>query len=159
MVLPHPAEAALFRALQDVRSAVHHLLPDWRAYPEESRFVATHRSYPWLRGHYAHLASCWAVTLSKESSAPLADRDQMSVVPPRRDPEKVARMRSLCPRRRILKASLHGSLSRWEGKGKGNALETPFPPPTGMSAGTSQRAATRSSGATGRRAAVTLGSR
>ncbi len=118
VVLPHPAEAALLRALQDVRSAVNHLLPDWRAHPEESRFASTKRSYPWLRQHYAHLASSWAFTMANETSATLAAWDQMLRRARRRDPEKFARMRSLCPRRRNLKASLHRSLYRWEGRGK-----------------------------------------
>lgn len=106
----------MLRALHDVSSAVNHLLPDWRAHPEESRFAATKRSYRWLRGHYPHLASSWAVTIANETSATLAAWDKLLRRARRHDPEKFERMRSHLPRRKNLKASLHRGLYRLDGK-------------------------------------------
>ncbi len=72
----HVLEPDLFRALLDVRSAVNHLLPDWRTRPQESRFEATKRSYPFLRIRYPHLVSGWSVTIANETSAVLRAWDR-----------------------------------------------------------------------------------
>jgi putative transposase len=116
VVLPHSLEEPLLRALHDVASAVNQLIPDWRAHPEESRFEATKRSYRWLRDHYGHLSSSWAVTIANETSATLASWDKLLRRARRRDPAKFARMKDLLPRRRNFKASLHRSLNRLDAK-------------------------------------------
>ena len=116
VVLPHRPDEGLLRALHDVSSAVNHLLPDWRAHPEESRFEATKRTYPWVRAHYGHLASSWAVTIANETSATLSAWDKLLRRARRHDPAKFARLKDLLPRRRNLKASLHRCLYRLHGK-------------------------------------------
>ncbi|MDE1835779.1 MAG: hypothetical protein KGJ23_04090 [Euryarchaeota archaeon] len=116
VVLPYLPDEGLLRALYDVSSAVNHLIPDWRAHPEESRFEATKRSYPRRRAHYEHLASSWAVTIANETSATLAAWDKLLRRARRHDPKKFARMKDVLPRRRNLKASLHRNLFRLDGK-------------------------------------------
>ncbi|MCI4348345.1 MAG: zinc ribbon domain-containing protein [Thermoplasmata archaeon] len=114
VVLPHLPEPDLVRALLDVRSAVNHLLPDWRAHPQESRFDATKRVYPLLRARYPHLASGWAITMTNETSAVLHAWDRSLRRARRLDPARFERMQRAMPHRRRLKASLHHHLFRWD---------------------------------------------
>ena len=111
--MPHRLEAPLFRALQDVRSAVNFLIPDWRSRPEETRFTATKRTYRALRERYSHLAASWSTTMSNEASAVLNAWDRSLRRAIREDPARFERMREGVPRRRLLKASLHRNLFRW----------------------------------------------
>ena len=114
VVVPHRLEPQLFRALQDVRGAVNHLLPDWIAHSDESRFASTKRSYPALRSAYPHLASGWWVTIANECSAVRNAWDRSLRRYRRGDPVRYERMRRTLPHRRRLKASLHPRLFRFE---------------------------------------------
>gem|GEM_PF-2699565 len=114
VVVPHRLEPALLRVLRDVRSVVNSLVPDWRAHPEESRFGATKRTYRSLRERYPHLAAGWCVTAANETSALLNAWDRSVRRAKRVDPVRFERMRAGLPRRRVLKASLHQNLFRWD---------------------------------------------
>ena len=117
VVLPMELPPPLLGALHDVRSAVNHLIADWRAHPEESRFEATKRTYPWIREHYPHLAACWAVTIANETSATLCSWDRQLRRFKRLDRAKWERLRLQLPRRTRRKAALHGGLYRMRGRG------------------------------------------
>ena len=114
VTLPHRLEPPLFRALLDLRRAVGFLVPEWKAHPEESRFQATKRTYPLLRYRYGHLAAGWSVTAAHATSAVLNTWDRCLRRARRQDPERFARMQRALPRRRMLKASLHPNLFRWD---------------------------------------------
>ncbi len=112
VVLPFVPPPSLLRALQDVRSAVNRMIPDWRAHPDESRFDLTKRWYPLLRHSYGHLASKWSVISCNETSATLNCWDRMLRRARNRDPAKFARIKDRLPRRASLKVSLHTDLYR-----------------------------------------------
>ena len=112
--IPHRLEPSLFRALLDLRRAVNSLIPDWKSPPGESRFQATKRTYPLLRARYAHLAAGWSVTAALETSAVRNAWDRSLRRARRQDPERFARMQRSLPHRRMLKASLHPTLFRWD---------------------------------------------
>src|ERR1700686_4323841 len=88
VIVPAPLDPLLLDALHDVRSAVNHLIPDWRSHPEDSRFDATKRTYPRIRTHYPHLASTWAVCIANETSATLSCWDRQLRRFKRLDPTK-----------------------------------------------------------------------
>ena len=115
VVVPCAPPKLLLNALRDVRSAVNHLVVDWRHHPEESRFDATKRSYPWLRAHYPHLASSWWVVMANETSATLNSWDRLLRRMKRDDPGKWERLHLQNPVRRRGKASLHPDLYRLRG--------------------------------------------
>ena len=115
VVVPLPIPASLRQALLDVRAAVNHLIGDWRAHPDESRFHATKRSYRSVRQKYPHLASSWTVTIANETSATLASWDRVLRRMKRLDPKRWDRCRTQPPRRARLKAVLHPALYRLHG--------------------------------------------
>ena len=112
VVVPFQIPPALLRALADTRAAVNQLVSDWHAYPQETRFDATKRTYPWVRTHYPHLASNWAISICNETSATLNSWDKVLRRMKRRDPPRWERCRSVLPRRVRLKVSLHPCLFR-----------------------------------------------
>ncbi|MCI4367523.1 MAG: hypothetical protein L3K08_07210, partial [Thermoplasmata archaeon] len=116
VIVSLPLDPLLLDALLDVRSAVDHLIPDWRSHPEESRFVATKRSYPWVREHYHHLASGWAGCVAIETSATLNSWDRQLRRAKRLSPRQWDRLRQQQPRRTQLKVSLHPCLYRLRGR-------------------------------------------
>lgn len=109
-MIPHPAERELFRALLDVRSAVNSLVVDWMARPDESRYLATKRTFPALRARYPHLSAGWCMSMASETVAVLNAWDRSLRRVQRSDPERFERMLRSRPRRKRLKASLPSSL-------------------------------------------------
>ena len=112
VLVPFDPPTPLLDALRDVRSAVNHLVPDWHAHPEESRFDATKRCYRNLHDRYGHLASKWPVGMCNETSATLNSWDRLLRRQKYEDPEKWARLRKTLPHRQRLKVSLHPDLYR-----------------------------------------------
>ncbi len=115
VVVPFLPSLSLRRALMDSRSAINHLLADWRSRPDESRFQATKRTYPALRACYPHLASGWIISIANETSATLRAWDRTLRRIRRIDPVRFERMVRSLPRRRRLKVSLHHDLFRVAG--------------------------------------------